>query len=314
LHYSLLLIEEGTLKGAGEPLIASNKRIRIFRGHMIDSQNQLPSSSKEEKPSHFPEDSHAPQPTINHQAQTDSMEVHKHPHHVMHKKKWGEYLLEFFMLFLAVTLGFVAENLREHFAEHRNGKILAQSLFEDVKKDTASLHSLIAFSNKKISAADSVLTILHSPRNIWNAKSFYINMVPMLTALPFKSTDGTYTQMKTSGTLRYFKQSLVNIINAYDVQLKKTEYRDEVEDKGTWILADLNFNIINVEVFTELRFNKPVTHDMYIKISNKDVTDKFINLVAMNKGFRLRSSQEYQEQLKIADKLIEALQKEYHFE
>jgi hypothetical protein len=139
-------------------------------------------------------------------------------------------------------------------------------------------------------------------------------MVPMLTALPFKSTDGTYTQMKTSGTLRYFKQSLVNIINAYDVQLKKTEYRDEVEDKGTWILADLNFNIINVEVFTELRFNQPVTHDMYIKISNKDVTDKFINLVAMNKGFRLRSSQEYQEQLKIADKLIEALQKEYRFE
>ena len=28
--------------------------------------------------------------------ETDNMEVHKHPHHVMHKKKWGEYLLEFF--------------------------------------------------------------------------------------------------------------------------------------------------------------------------------------------------------------------------
>ncbi len=34
--------------------------------------------------------------------QTETMEVHKHPHHVTHKKKWGEYLLEFFMLFLAV--------------------------------------------------------------------------------------------------------------------------------------------------------------------------------------------------------------------
>jgi hypothetical protein len=242
------------------------------------------------------------------------MEVHKHPHHVTHKKKWGEYLLEFFMLFLAVTLGFIAENLREHFAEHRNAKILAQSLFEDVKKDTTSLHSLIAFSNKKVNAADSVLTMLHSARNTWNAKSFYTNMVPMLTSLPFKSTDGTYSQMKTSGTLRYFNQSLVNIINAYDVQLKKTAYRDEVEDKGTWILADLNFNIINVEVFTDIRFNNPITHDMYIKIANKDVTDKFINLIAMNKGFRIRSSQEYREQLKIADKLIEALQKEYHLE
>ena len=33
------------------------------------------------------------------------------------------------MIFLAVTMGFIAENLREHFAEHRNAEILAQSLF-----------------------------------------------------------------------------------------------------------------------------------------------------------------------------------------
>jgi len=39
------------------------------------------------------------------------MEVHKHPHNVTHKKKWGEYFLEFLMLFLAVFLGFVAENM-----------------------------------------------------------------------------------------------------------------------------------------------------------------------------------------------------------
>ena len=43
----------------------------------------------------------------------ENMEVHKHPHHVTHKKKWGEYILEFLMLFLAVFLGFLAENLRE---------------------------------------------------------------------------------------------------------------------------------------------------------------------------------------------------------
>ena len=44
-------------------------------------------------------------PTAVTQPQTDSMEVHKHPHHVMHKKKWSEYLLEFFMIFFAVFLG-----------------------------------------------------------------------------------------------------------------------------------------------------------------------------------------------------------------
>ncbi len=46
--------------------------------------------------------------------EVENMEVHKHPHHVTHKKKWGEYLLEFFMLFLAMYLGFIAENVREN--------------------------------------------------------------------------------------------------------------------------------------------------------------------------------------------------------
>ena len=40
------------------------------------------------------------------------MEVH-HPHHVTHKKKWSEYLLESFMLFLAVFLGFIAPKISE---------------------------------------------------------------------------------------------------------------------------------------------------------------------------------------------------------
>ena len=54
------------------------------------------------------------QQTENPKLQTEEMEVHKHPHHVAHKKKWGEYFLEFLMLFLAVFLGFMAENVREH--------------------------------------------------------------------------------------------------------------------------------------------------------------------------------------------------------
>ena len=39
------------------------------------------------------------------------MEVH-HKHHV--PKNWKEYITEFFMLFAAVSIGFLAENIREH--------------------------------------------------------------------------------------------------------------------------------------------------------------------------------------------------------
>jgi len=42
------------------------------------------------------------------------MEVHHSHHSGGHRKNWKEYITEFIMLFAAVTLGFFAENLREH--------------------------------------------------------------------------------------------------------------------------------------------------------------------------------------------------------
>lgn len=66
------------------------------------------------------------------------MEAH-HPHHVTHKKKWPEYLLEFFMLFLAVFLGFVAENIRKQSVEKHREKQFIQSFVEDLKIDSAAI-------------------------------------------------------------------------------------------------------------------------------------------------------------------------------
>ena len=71
------------------------------------------------------------------------MEVHKHPHHVTHKKKWGEYLLEFLMLFLAVFLGFLVENFREHQVEHQKEKEYRVAFYQDLKTDTLNLSNLI---------------------------------------------------------------------------------------------------------------------------------------------------------------------------
>ncbi len=80
---------------------------------------------------------------INPNQESELMEVHKHPHHVTHKKKWGEYLLEFFMLFLAVFLGFLAENLREHQIEKEREKQFIESFVEDLKSDTATIYNML---------------------------------------------------------------------------------------------------------------------------------------------------------------------------
>jgi hypothetical protein len=238
------------------------------------------------------------------------MEVHAHTHSA--RKKWSHYFWEFLMLFLAVFCGFLAEYQLEHKIEKEREKILAQALFEDLKKDTSALRMAISFSKMKLNACDTVVEMLHQPRNSWNDTTFYKNYAYNMIAYPFISTNGTYEQMKTSGSLRYFEQFLVNQMNAYDVQLKETAYRDDVEDKGLWVLAPYNLDLLNMEVISDIRFNKPITHHLYINITDNHTTDKLINLVIMIKSFRTRTLQEYEAQANIADDLIESLKKKYH--
>src|SRR4029077_15146472 len=86
----------------------------------------------------------SPADNENNSAKESVMEVHKHPHHVTHKQKWGGYFLEFLMLFLAVFLGFIAENIRDNYVERQRAKEFAQSLYDDLKKDSAALNYVIS--------------------------------------------------------------------------------------------------------------------------------------------------------------------------
>ncbi|MFX9061656.1 hypothetical protein ABTN34_17710 [Acinetobacter baumannii] len=45
------------------------------------------------------------------------MEVHHHPH--AGKKSFKEYILEGIMIFIAVSMGFIAENIREHITDNK---------------------------------------------------------------------------------------------------------------------------------------------------------------------------------------------------
>jgi hypothetical protein len=69
------------------------------------------------------------------------MEVHAHSHTA--RKKFTHYLWEFFMLFLAVFCGFLAELQLEHRIEKRKEKQIISALYADLKKDTANLNDII---------------------------------------------------------------------------------------------------------------------------------------------------------------------------
>ena len=72
------------------------------------------------------------------------MEVHHHPDLHHKKKNFKEYFLEFLMIFLAVTLGFFAENIREKLSDRNKEKEYVSSLLEDLKTETASFNTAIS--------------------------------------------------------------------------------------------------------------------------------------------------------------------------
>jgi hypothetical protein len=73
------------------------------------------------------------------------MEVHHHSHK---PKNWKEYITEFIMLFAAVTLGFLAENLREHqIINHRieQNKI---AILKDLQADSIEIARVLDMESK----------------------------------------------------------------------------------------------------------------------------------------------------------------------
>jgi hypothetical protein len=142
--------------------------------------------------------------------ETEHMEVHKHPHHVTHKKKWGEYLLEFIMLFLAVFLGFAAENLRERITEHNIEREYIHSLVEDLKSDTLQSNNVLKFLDNRIAGVDSVITELSSPGIRENSNNAYRLWSKNIGFPDFISNDRTIQQLKNSGGLRLIRNKAVS--------------------------------------------------------------------------------------------------------
>lgn len=139
------------------------------------------------------------------ETQPTDMEVHHHPDLLHKPKKWKEYLIEFLMIFLAVTLGFFAENIREHFAETEKAKEYAKSLYDDLKLDSAIIERTYKEKEWVIVKFDSALKILDSKElDRFNEFIYYVERYTVFKDV-FTSQDVTYQQLRSSGSFRYIK-------------------------------------------------------------------------------------------------------------
>src|SRR5580700_599740 len=81
--------------------------------------------------------------TINPNQETKNMETHAQDLHKAPGHGWKHYFFEFFMLFLAITLGFYAENLREDIKNKEEIKLNMSSILSDLRADIKHFDSVL---------------------------------------------------------------------------------------------------------------------------------------------------------------------------
>ena len=252
------------------------------------------------------------------------MEVHTHTH--TPRRKWTHYFWEFLMLFLAVSLGFYAENFREVVLHKKEVKTHMNSLISDLQTDINLFDSVIDRNTYGAQMADSLIELLHS--DISNTPDIYIAARTVTANLGYYYTNSkSFEQLKSSGLLRYIKPKiLLDSIGTYYASFQwltnQTELlrlkMDEIHKKNAMLFDSYVFHQMMNITMTNLRGRRTIINKPAVKPALLSTDARDINTVSLNYHYYSSTTKFYQRTAIIlrdrAVRLIEIINKEYRFD
>jgi len=121
-------------------------------------------------------------------------------------KSWRGYLFEFILLFLAVFLGFVAENFRQTINEREQAEELAHNFYDELLEDSTAIRWYIDARFMKDTALIKLKNYVLDSGLERVSKGFVKNYYTgLFLNSRFEPTDVRLEQLKNSGSLVYFK-------------------------------------------------------------------------------------------------------------
>jgi len=248
------------------------------------------------------------------------MEVHHHPDIHHNRKKFREYFLEFLMIFLAVTMGFIAENIREDIANAHREKSLMLSMLEDLKSDSASISVSIAFTNYVAAGLDTLSNVLfEEPRitadpEIYRLNSSYMRLVST------NYSDQTSSQLKAGGMINIKNREVANGISHYwgtvkGIELSQENYRARMGNATEVAYKIFNGKFTHTLAIDSVTFASVVDIDPAAKlmITDEAILVNYGNYIRVLrnilKTFYMRN---LDKQLKECLKLKSLILKQYH--
>ena len=266
--------------------------------------------------------------TTDHSQLTTSMEVHHHPQLEHKAKPWKEYVLEGLMIFLAVFMGFIAENIREHINEKSRAHDFAVTLYADLKADTAEMHDYLKYHKFAVANIDTLMQLLsaNDPKDVPSGKLYWFGLWGGAFRM-FIPHDATLTEMKSSGSLRFFANLDFNSKLEQYYQLCQNLKAFENLSTGTYTetrkyraqLFNFKYNAIvnNISAIKDTRLRQ-VKVDSFMKTNppllsaDKVLFNQYVEMVRSR--FLDRDVLMGTDILNHADSLIVALKKKYDVE
>ncbi|HEY5408133.1 MAG TPA: hypothetical protein VIJ92_13645 [Ginsengibacter sp.] len=166
---------------------------------------------------------------INQNTESENMEVHHHPDLHHKSKKWKEYFIEFLMIFLAVSLGYLAENFREHLLNNEKELKYVENLNRDLKEEKKGITAVIIENNKTAIAIDTFVSIRKLDFSIKENNALFFKLFgdAKLWSLWVQSPNEiTLNQIKATGGLNVIRPKIAELIAGLDISnqnIKRSE-------------------------------------------------------------------------------------------
>ena len=266
------------------------------------------------------------------------MEVHHHTHSQNSStghagKKFKHYVFEFFMLFLAVFCGFLAEYQLEHKIEKEREKEYAKALYDELYADSTVVSNKIKERLSKEKDCDYLVRYIRDSSLNNLSKGFYpayTVVFYLITSYTFEPKDGILNQLKASGSLRYFKstylQKLFGEISSYINNVRDRngqEYQFFANPIKQFILKHYDFgwmnavrkqdeNTYNLDIINRYRESNDFIKADILNLSSFD-RNEVVNMIQFYKQMLVTTrTQSMKDYMTANQKLLKELRKEYH--
>jgi|SRR5579863_5296274 len=246
-------------------------------------------------------------------APTENMEVHHHPQLEHNPKPWKEYLLEGFMIFIAVMMGFIAENIREGISDREHVRQLTGQLVQDLKQDTATLDEVYKAEKQILAANDSLYALLQQPLQKADIKKIEAMTIASHELWPFHPTGGAMSAIKNELHLKKFANSkIIGYMARYEghTELLRTVQDITLEYQRSYIDPFLRLHFTPANLKSAFATGNIKDSEMR-NLTQNDLTQLSadIVLIRVNTFELIRDNRKLKQD---AEKMLQYIKEEYH--